>query len=617
MSRQETPTQNQTTGAHRKHRAPAGRAARQEAVPKDVPTGGEPRTEGSRAARRDTSRADAPRKAGRKDARKDSRTDSRKEAGPRTAQHGGGNRRRPHGTLPMQPPSHYEPYLDGLFTYCLSILCEHDAAAAALGEVLALAERQRGHLRDPRQRRPWLYALARWTCLRRLAAGPPDMPSTSAAVAEQRNAQLAALAWPEAAGTTPEQREALELAVRHQLPPVEVAAVLGIDADTARGLLARAACEVERTRTALSVVDTGHCAALAQLAGETKVLLGTALRTELVRHVDDCPVCRRTAERVVASGPWPGAAGAGATAVLALIEAPRSAAYAALLHAMDAGAGRSRDATPRFDRRGFPMDLKDRAARRAQIRHRAVTSTVVAAVVAAPVLALWAAYHGSPLGGDAPGSRTAASEPDGPGDVYQEAGSSRRADGPKHTGGTDTPSPVLTTTVSTDPTASGSPTSPGGGTLTVAATGTTVTLTAGGSAPVHWSATSDAYWIRLSATSGDLQPGESVILRLSVVRSLEPAGSWTARIAFSPAHATVILRGSSTRSVPPPASSAPTDDPTDTPTSPPTTAPPTTPPPTTDPPTTPPPTTDPPTTPPPTTTPPTTPTESQSPTPTE
>lgn len=532
MSRQETPTQNQTTGAHRKHRAPAGRAARQDAARKDTPGGETPR--------------DAPRG---KDARKDARGEATHKA------HDG---RRPHGTLPMQPPAHYEPYLDGLFTYCLSILCEHDAAAAALGEVLALAERQHGHLRDPKLRRPWLYALARWTCLRRLAAGPPEPPSTSAVVAEQRHAQLAALAWPEAAGTTPEQREALELAVRHQLPPHEVAAVLGFDADTTRGLLARAACEVERTRTALSVVDTGNCAAIAQLAGETKVLLGTALRTELVRHVDDCPVCRRTAERVVAAGPWPGApgaAGAGSTAVLALIEAPRSAAYAALLHAMDAGAGRSRDATPRFDRRGFPMDLKDRAARRAQLRHRAVTSTVVAAVVAAPVLALWAAYHAAPLGADAPGTdRATASEPDGLNGVpYQEAGNSRQAPGPKDSGGTDTPAPVLTTTVSTDPTAAGSA-APGGSTLTVTARGTTVTLTAGGGAPVHWTADTAAFWIHLSATSGDLRPGESVTLTLTVDRALEPSGSWTARIAFSPAHATVILRGSSTRNVPPPAS---------------------------------------------------------------
>ncbi|MFD8615444.1 hypothetical protein ACFV09_42295, partial [Streptomyces sp. NPDC059631] len=72
-------------------------------------------------------------------------------------------------TLVQRPPARYEPYLDGLFTYCLSVLCDHDAATAALGDALALAER-----RGPRgpeaagDRRAWLYALARWSCLRKL-----------------------------------------------------------------------------------------------------------------------------------------------------------------------------------------------------------------------------------------------------------------------------------------------------------------------------------------------------------------------------------------------------------------------------------------------------------------
>src|SRR4051794_10148376 len=69
------------------------------------------------------------------------------------------------------PPARYEPhepYMDGLFTYCLSVLCDHDAATAALADALALAERRRGP-DAPDDRRAWLYALARWACLRKLA----------------------------------------------------------------------------------------------------------------------------------------------------------------------------------------------------------------------------------------------------------------------------------------------------------------------------------------------------------------------------------------------------------------------------------------------------------------
>jgi DNA-directed RNA polymerase specialized sigma24 family protein len=508
MSRQETPTQS--TGAHRRHKASGT---------------GRPALRDDRSVRH------------------------------RAAVH------RPQGTLPMVPPAHYEPYLDGLFTYCLSVLCEHDAAAGALGEVLALAERQRARLRDPALRRPWLYALARWCCLRRLAAGTPVAPVRAAAdVAAQRAAQLAALAWPEAAGTSPEQREALELAVRHQLAPHEVAAVLGLDGDAARGLLARAACEVERTRAALAVVDSGRCGALAQLAGDNAVLLGPALRDELVRHVDECTVCRRTAERAVAAGPWPGAADA--TAVLALIEAPRAATCAALLHAMETGVGRARDVTPRFDRRGFPRDLKDQAARRAQLRHRAVTTTVVAAVVAAPVLAVWAAYRATPLGADeATGGRPAAGVPDESGLPYEKAGASRpRPSAPPGApgaaaGAVDADVTAVTVTPSDAP-----PPAPGEGYLTVTAAPsagrTVVTLTASGG-EVRWAASTSARWLRLSATSGVLREGQTATVTISVLHHAAPRGAWTAQVSFAPSDATVILRGSSRRSVPPPVTSAP------------------------------------------------------------
>ncbi|MGW5236865.1 hypothetical protein ACWEQU_32445, partial [Streptomyces nodosus] len=229
-------------------------------------------------------------------------------------------------TLAQCPPERYDRHLDGLFTYCLSVLCDHDAAIAALGDALALAERRgsRGP-ESPDDRRAWLYALARWSCLRRLAearrrrqaghaAGRETGPGAHKDAADRRAAQaiasgeqdrqrrrreLARLAWPEAAGTTPEQREALELAVRHQLSASEVAAVLGLDLAAARELLAAAACEVERTRAALAVVAAATCPGVARLTGAHQLVLSTTLRRELVRHVDDCPRCRRTAERAV------------------------------------------------------------------------------------------------------------------------------------------------------------------------------------------------------------------------------------------------------------------------------------------------------------------------------
>ncbi|WP_455569997.1 BACON domain-containing protein [Streptomyces rishiriensis] len=510
-------------------------------------------------------------------------------------------------TPAQRPPARYEPYLDGLFTYCLSVLCDHDAAVAALGDALAFAERRGQRMPDAAgDRRAWLYALARWACLRKLGeakqkrrsthaarrdgghhrqtrkrapspASPTSMtpptpaaptaassaaasaasvaPSASAAATplssappgcdelqEQQRRELALLAWPEAAGTSPEQREALELAVRHHLAAHEVAAVLGRDLAAARELLASAACEVERTRAALAVVETGGCPGVSRLAGENQLVLSAALRRELVRHVDDCPHCRRAAERAV-PGRWPGA---GVTpSELPVLEAPR-----AQLHIAMARLARARGVVvPRYDRRGFPMDPKDRAARRERLRARAVTTTVVATVVAAPVIALWAAYRGTPTGEGAEGRSASAGEAHGPGSFDGETG-----------GGYENAGNV-TTRPGVDPSRSGRPDvsvevisvsglgrgASGRLSVTAVTSGDTTLVTLAASAeaeePIRWSATTPAPWLYLSRSAGTLKPGESVTVKVYVDPLREPSGHWHARVAIAPAGAVVSIEG--------------------------------------------------------------------------
>ncbi|MCX5207442.1 hypothetical protein OG897_39325 [Streptomyces sp. NBC_00237] len=531
--------------------------------------------------------------------------------------------RRAPRTLAQCPPGRYEQYLDGLFTYALSVLRDHDVATAVLGDVLALAERSFSRTPEGEpERRAWLYALARWACLRRLAdekrrrhasyggqqahrppsAVPePELP-VEESVARARHADLARLAWPEAAGTSPEQREALELAVRHGLAARQVAAVLGLDYPTARELLAAAACEVERTRAALAVVGSGACPTVTRLTGDDQVLLSAALRGELVRHVDECPLCRRAAECAGAGGPWPGTGASPGR--LPLIEAPRSAAYMAMLHAPRV----PRAGTPRFGRDGFPLDPKDRAARRERLRTRAVTTTVVATVVAAPVLALWAAYRAPATGEGHRGASVTASEAEGVpgrdgsrydgvgGDAYENAGSVRSRPDPSLSTGSgvrDVAVKVLTP---------GRAAAPGAGRLTVAAESsggaTVVRLSASGGGAVGWSIWANAPWLHVSRASGTLAPGESVTVYITVDREREPVDPWTARVGVSPCGAVLAVSGRGTGASPaepgggessapptgPPASppaSPPTGPPTHPPASPPThppTHPPTSPP---------------------------------------
>ncbi|MFE9825779.1 hypothetical protein ACFYSH_27210 [Streptomyces sp. NPDC005791] len=499
-------------------------------------------------------------------------------------------------------PARDEPYLDGLFTYCLSVLCDHEAATEALGAVLAIAERQDGRCpAAEEERKSWLYALARWTCLRALteqrrgrqahrrpaaprggtpgegartsgtrgrrfpqtgpgthgaAEEPAGCPAESLA-AEARRRELAQLAWPEAAGTTPEQREALELAVRHGLTPRAVAAVLGLEPGSARELLSGAACEVERTRAALAVVETGDCPAVARLTGAHQVLLPAALHRELVRHVDDCPRCRLAAERVGAAGPWPGAT-VTPVAALPVVEAPRPSVRVALAHAR-----RIRSGAPRFGRTGFPLDPKDHAARRNRLRARVVTTTVVAAVVAAPVIALWAAYRGAPLTGEGRDTSVTATDVDGepgsegdPYEHYEHAGNAR-PDG--HGGFTEEPgAPTVSAEVISvgDGPAGTSP-------LAVSARSsggrTAITLTATGSEAVAWSARADASWLRLSRTSGTLTPGRSVTFHVFVDSAAEPRGPWSARVLLDPSGSAVAVAGYGATS-PRPGSPEPSQD---------------------------------------------------------
>ncbi|WP_328731791.1 sigma-70 family RNA polymerase sigma factor [Streptomyces caniferus] len=539
-----------------------------------------------------------------------SRGDGRRRSRPQPSERPGPDAARP----PEKRPDGYEPYLDGLFTYCLSVLCEHDAATAVLGEMLALAERHHGRRpADRAQYRSWLYALARWACLRRLtertgpAAPGPSAGATAAAEAERRQRELAALAWPEAAGTTPEQREALELAVRHQLSADEVAAVLGADPIATRALLATASCEVERTRAALAVVESGRCREVAQLAGDTQMLLGAALSRELVRHVDDCAECRRTAERATAPGTWPGTAPV-ARGSLPLVAAPREAVLGALAAARRAKSGRAEgvagagrggrnggaNGSPRYDRSGFPVGPPtDRVARRRRLRGRALTTTVVATVVAAPVLALWAAYHGGPAtdeAADASPSVTASdTEPGGRlgGRPYENAGNARTTPDPGFRAGAGGPD-VSVEVISAD----GTPQRPGGpggraesgpGRLTVAAQPsgrtTVITLSASGGAPVRWRASAGAAWLQLSHTAGTLRPGETTTITVDIDHDREPAGRWRARIAIEPGGTAVTMEGHGvtgpapgpqrpTPAHPTPRPSHPTPTPTPTPTSP-------------------------------------------------
>jgi DNA-directed RNA polymerase specialized sigma24 family protein len=475
---------------------------------------------------------------------------------------------------------------DALFSYSLSVLCDQDEAVAAVRQTRRLAVRHERRLRRPELERAWLYALARYVCLVRLearaAAGAARQPVESASA----RSRLARLAWPEAAGTTPDQREALELAGRHSLENGEIAAVLGLRVEAVGVLLTQGVCEVERTAAALAVLGADACPELSRLGRGRGPVLGRALRNELVRHLDDCPTCRGTAERGAAEGPWPGTFRAAGS--LPLVHLPRAALRAA---------GALEDAPePRFDRRGFPQYVArvrptERVGERDQVtvvRQRAVLGSVAAAVVAGPAVALWAVHPGG--GASSPAAQVTSvrvtegtsGEPGatapGAGDPSGAAGA-LPSSGVTTTGGGRLGENIGFTITSPSPSASSAPggapggaqgggTSPGQLQVGAAQSGdrTVITLTNTGGSALMWTASTDAPWLRLSRDGGTLAPGAQLTVLVSVDESRAPADPWSARIVLSPSGAVVTLSGPGTRRGVPSPSPTPTFSPTSSPT---------------------------------------------------
>ena len=64
----------------------------------------------------------------------------------------------------------YDQYAASLYAYCQCLLSEPADAADAVQDTFVIAAAKLSALRDPDRLRPWLYAVARNECRRRLRA---------------------------------------------------------------------------------------------------------------------------------------------------------------------------------------------------------------------------------------------------------------------------------------------------------------------------------------------------------------------------------------------------------------------------------------------------------------
>ena len=160
----------------------------------------------------------------------------------------------------------YDRYADRLHDFAYSMLRHREDAADAVADAFVTTAERLEQLRDPERLRPWLYAVVRRECLRRLKARSRttyggdddllDLPDQSAApetVAEQES--LRSLVWDAAGGLNERDRAMLDLHLRQGLDGAELGEAMGMSADNAYVGLSRLRDQVERSIGALLVAE--------------------------------------------------------------------------------------------------------------------------------------------------------------------------------------------------------------------------------------------------------------------------------------------------------------------------------------------------------------------------
>jgi len=214
----------------------------------------------------------------------------------------------------------YDKYAESLYGYCHWMLSEPEDAADAVQDTFIVADGRLDGLGDPRKLRPWLYAVARNECHRRLhateaglgetagetagqadpadpadladLADPADLAAPPAGVSADR-AELRRLVRAALDGLNPGEREVIELDLRHDLHGADLAAVLGMSRNQAHALASHARGQLEKALGALIVARTGRraCPALDTLLEDWDGRLTTPMRKQVSRHIDQCDVC--------------------------------------------------------------------------------------------------------------------------------------------------------------------------------------------------------------------------------------------------------------------------------------------------------------------------------------
>lgn len=413
----------------------------------------------------------------------------------------------------------YDRYGNKLYDFAYSMLRQREDAADAVADSFVLFAERLGQLRDPDRLRPWLYAIVRSECLRKLRARTklaygdderlaemPDQTHGPEEAVEQE--ALRRLVWDAAAGLAERDRAMLDLHLRQGLEGGELAEAMGITAANAYVMLNRLRKQVDRSLGALLVARLGQadCPTLAEQMTGWDGGFSPLVRKRVARHVDGCTVCSARRARLVS--PW------------------------SLLAAM-----------PMFL---APPELRDRILDDVRLVAFTVVATpwwkrmlgpltllLITLLLGAAVL-IWGPGTGEDRGG-----------PGGTAPVTTTATGSAEPTPTTTTGATTQPTreptPDATTSTTAPVTArlTGSPTMLD---LGLRRTSAVVSLTNTGGLPLDWRVTSMPGWVSTSPGSGSLAAGATAPLTVAVSRAALPEGTSRGTVVVSSAAGTVRIQ---------------------------------------------------------------------------
>jgi RNA polymerase sigma factor (sigma-70 family) len=208
----------------------------------------------------------------------------------------------------------YDKYAAGLYGYCHWLMRQSADAAEAMRDAFVIAAATLGDLREAPGLRPWLYAVARNECQRRLRMRPAtrgeeaDAASQRADAADQRadaaspragvsrdpgQAELRALVRGILAELTPSEREVIELNLRHDLYNADLATAIGVSWSRAYALSSRACGRLEKALGVLVIAHTGReaCPTLDELLAGLDGQLTKQTRDLVGGHIEQCETC--------------------------------------------------------------------------------------------------------------------------------------------------------------------------------------------------------------------------------------------------------------------------------------------------------------------------------------